>query len=267
MDLDTVTSLRPARGREDLRLAPGEAVLAGGTWLFSEQQDHLTGLVDLLTLGWEPWTATAAGIEIAATCTIAQLLDLTDDRGARPDLFRRCAEAFLMSSKVWRTATVGGNVCLALPAGAMISLLSGLDAEAVVWTPDGGERTERVAELVTGVRSTTLAPGEVVRSFVVSHAALAAPSAFRRASLTALGRSAAVVVGRRDGPGLVLSVTASTDRPHVARFPHVPGRGEVVEALRPVRWYDDPHGAPDWRKAVTTHLAVEVCQELAGVPA
>ena len=29
-------------------------------------------------------------------------------------------------------------------------------------------------------------------------------------------------------------------------------------------WYDDPHGAPDWRAAVTAELAVEVVEELAG---
>ncbi len=264
MDLDTITSLRPAHSREDLRLAPGEAVLAGGTWLFSEHQDHLTGLVDLTTLGWTPWTGTASGVEIAATCTIAQLLDLTDGRGARPDLFRRCAEAFLMSSKIWRTATVGGNVCLALPAGAMISLLTGLDAEALIWAPDGGERTEAVADLVTGVQATTLAPGEVVRSFAVTREALTARAAFRRASLTSLGRSAAVVIARRDGEGLVVSVTASTARPHVLRFPGLPTDAELSAALDPITWFDDPHGAPDWREAVTRHLAAEVCREVAG---
>lgn len=262
MDLDTVTSLRLATGRDDLRLAPGEGFLAGGTWLFSEPQDHLTGLVDLTTLGWEPWSRTDDGIAISGTCTIAQLLDLTDDRGTQPELFRQCADAFLMSSKIWRTATVGGNVCLALPAGAMISLLTALDAGALVWTPDGGERTEAVADLVTGVQSTTLAPGEVVRSFVLRGEALRARAAFRRASLTSLGRSAAVVIGRRDGAGLVLSVTASTARPVVLRFPEVPDAAQVSAALEPVAWYDDPHGAPDWREAVTRHLAVEVCEEL-----
>ncbi|GAA1742175.1 FAD binding domain-containing protein [Aeromicrobium alkaliterrae] len=262
MDLDTVTSLRPAGSRDDLRLAPGEGFLAGGTWLFSEHQDHLTGLVDLTTLGWEPWTSTVDGVAIASTCTIAQLLGLTDVQGARPALFRSCAEAFLMSAKIWRTATVGGNVCLALPAGAMISLLTALDAEALVWTPDGGERREGVVDLVAGVQSTTLAPGEVVRSFLVRHEALAAAAVFRRASLTSLGRSAAVVIARRDGDGLVLSITASTPRPHVLRFPHLPAAAELSEALDPISWYDDPHGAPDWREAVTRHLAAEACQEL-----
>ena len=40
--------------------------------------------------------------------------------GTAADLARRCAEALLMSFKVQHVATVGGNLCLALPAGAMI---------------------------------------------------------------------------------------------------------------------------------------------------
>ncbi|MEG9227382.1 FAD binding domain-containing protein [Aeromicrobium sp. Sec7.5] len=262
MDLDTVTSLRTATSRGDLRLAPGEGLLAGGTWLFSEHQDHLTGLVDLTTLGWEPWASTDDGVTIASTCTIAQLLELTDEHGAQPDLFGRCADAFLMSSKIWRTATVGGNVCLALPAGAMISLLTALDAVALIWTPDGGERVEPVEELVTGAQATTLRRGEVVRSFAVRGEALRARAAFRRASLTSLGRSAAVVIGRRDGDGLVVSITASTPRPVVLRFPTVPDEAQLAAALDPLAWYDDPHGAPDWREAVTRHLAAGIREEL-----
>ena len=28
-------------------------------------------------------------------------------------------------------------------------------------------------------------------------------------------------------------------------------------------WYDDPHGAPDWRRAMTLRLAEQVREELA----
>ena len=36
-------------------------------------------------------------------------------------LFDESIDCFLMSFKIWNTATVGGNVCLSLPAGAMVS--------------------------------------------------------------------------------------------------------------------------------------------------
>ncbi len=65
-------------------------------------------------------------------------------------LFQQCADALLASWKVWSVATVGGNVCLSLPAGAMIALAVTLDADAVTWLPGGSERRLPVAELVTG---------------------------------------------------------------------------------------------------------------------
>lgn len=265
MDLDTVTSLRPARTRDDLRLAAGETVLAGGSWLFSQPQDDVTGLVDLTTLGWEPWTVHDGGLGVSATCTVAQLLEVPPpaDWAAVP-LVRRCAEALAMSSKVWSTATVGGNLCLALPAGAMISLAVALDATAVVWTPDGGERREPVATFVRGVRSTSLRPGEVLRSVEVPIAALRGRTAFRRAALTSMGRSAAVVTGRRDPDGrLTLGLTAATTRPHVLRSDGAPSDDDVRQWLATVDdWYDDAHGAPDWRAAMGLRLARAVCEEL-----
>ena len=54
-------------------MAAGDAFLAGGTWLFSEPQPGLSRLVDLTRMGWAPLTVTPAGLEIAATCTIATL--------------------------------------------------------------------------------------------------------------------------------------------------------------------------------------------------
>lgn len=265
MDLNRVTSLRPARSRADLRLDAGETLLAGGSWLFSEPQDDVTGLVDLTTLGWEPWTIHEGGLTISATCTVAELVGLpAPAHWPAASLFHDCAGALLMSAKIWSTATVGGNICLALPAGAMISLAAALDGVAVVWTPDGGERREPVAAFVRGDRSTSLGPGEVLRSVEIGATALQARAVLRRISLTPLGRSSAVVTGRLDRDGrLTLTVTAATARPYVFRFGHPPTDDEVQQALRTVdAWHADPHGAADWRAGLTHALAYEVCEEL-----
>ena len=250
MDLGTVTTHRAARGRADLALAPGEALLAGGTWLFSEPQETTTGLVDLTALGWpdlEPLPD--GGLRIGATCPIARLADTVD----RP-LVAQCAEALVMSSKVQETATVGGNLCLALPAGAMTSLLAALDATAVIWTPDGGERREPVAGFVRGVRSTSLRAGEVLRAVDVRAGALAAASAYRRIGLTRLGRSASVVIATALEEGVRVTITAATTRPVVV--------GSLAEVDAVDCWYADAHGAADWRAAVTRVLVAEVLEEL-----
>ena len=74
MDITTVTSYRPARTRADLALAPGEAVIAGGTWIMSEPQPGTTGFVDLTTLDWPDLEITAEGRGIAGHRTAEVLL-------------------------------------------------------------------------------------------------------------------------------------------------------------------------------------------------
>jgi CO/xanthine dehydrogenase FAD-binding subunit len=264
MDLNTVTTLHRPGGRAELTgcLGPGTAALAGGTWLFSQPQPDLHTLVDLTGLGWPPLTVTGHGLDIAATCTLAELAGFTAAPGS---LFRACCEALAGSFKIWHTATVGGNICLALPAGPMTSLAAALDGTAVLWSGADSQRRVPVAEFVVGDRRTVLRPGEVLRAIELPAAALAARTAFRRAALATQGRSGSVVIGRRDADGaFVLTVTAATDRPRRLAFPVVPAAAELAGALGRIDpWFDDPHGAPDWRRAVTVALAEEVRAELA----
>ncbi len=160
MDLDSITEVVAPRARDMLPpWRPGDAWLAGGTWLFSEPQDGIARLVDLPSLGWEPLAVDASGLRIAATCTIAAL-----DRLVLPPPFRaapligQCCRALLGSFKVWNAATVGGNLCLALPAGPMIALTVALDGTGLIWTPDGGERRLPIRDLVLGPQETALGP-------------------------------------------------------------------------------------------------------------
>lgn len=261
MDLIEVERMRVATSRADLVLGPGEAVLGGGTWLFSEPQPGLRGLVDLTGLGWDPVVAREdGGLSIAATCTLAQVRDAAGRFGAAATVVEACVDALLGSWKIHNVATVGGNICLALPAGPMTSLASGLGATAVVWTPDGGERRIPVAEFVTGVRATVLAPGEVLRA--VEFPPPPAWVSLRRVSLAPLGRSAALVLARRDAAGFTLTVTASTASPRVFAFDGVPSAGELAAAVESCDWYDDPHGASDWRRAMTLRFAEELRAEV-----
>ena len=266
MDLPWVQSHRQVTDRAGLALAPGERLLAGGTWLFSAPQPAVTGLVDLTALDWAPWETLAdGGLRLAATCTVAQAQQAP---WPAPALARQCADALLMSFKVQSAATVGGNLCLALPAGAMIALTAALAGEVLIWTPGGGERRTPVTEFVLGPEQVDLQPGEVVRAVDLPARTLARPTALRRASLTAHGRSAALVVGRREPGAVVLTLTAAVPRPVVVTVPlgstAVAVREAVAAAGARAGWYADPHGAPDWRAAQTAELAVEVCAELTG---
>jgi len=274
MDLTTVREIRTPSRRDEIVFAPGERPLGGGTWLFSERQPGLTGLVDLTSLGWTPVERGIAAdgrdvVSVAATCTIAELLRLPADADwvAHP-LIDRCANSLLASFKIWNVATVGGNVALGLPAGAMTSLMATLDATALVWTTDGGERRQPVSTFVTGVVQNALEPGEVLRALEVPVDSLRSRTGFRRISLSPLGRSGTLVTARLGLDGeFVVTVTAGTTRPVQLRFDEVPGERALADALARVDcWYSDPHGDPDWRRAMSVRFADELRVEL-GRPA
>ncbi len=270
MDLHTVTALcRPAQRADIPPLAPGDAWLAGGTALFSEPQPHLARLIDLAALNWPALTRTDAGLEIAATCTLAQLEEvaLRPDTPALP-LIAPCCQALYGSFKVRAAATVGGNLCLALPAAPMSALLVALDGGATVWPATGGSRSLDVLDLICGPGETTLAPGDLLRSIFIPAAALQRRTAFRRIALNPLGRSAALLIGTRDRDGaFALTVTASTRRPVRLAFPALPPADALADrlaaAIPPTLYYDDVHGAPAWRRHMTALFAEQIRAELA----
>jgi CO/xanthine dehydrogenase FAD-binding subunit len=265
MDLITVRETRVARSRDDIVFAPGEQPLGGGTWLFSEEQPGLTGLVDLTALGWQPVVESADALTIAATCTIAELSRIPprDDWPAHP-LFGQTANSLLASFKIWNVATVGGNICTSLPAGPMISLASALDATALVWATDGSDRRLPVADFVTASRENDLAHGEVLRSIEIPKSALEARTGFRRIALSPLGRTGTLVIARVDSGGeAVFTVSGGTTRPRVLRFDELPSAQALKTAVESItEWFTDAHGAADWRRAMSTLFAEELRQEL-----
>lgn len=270
MDLNTITAVERPTSREALPAwREGDAFLAGGTWLFSEPQPSLTRLIDLSTLGWQPLRASDTGLEIAATCTIAQL----DSFAAAPSwtaapLIGQCCRAFLASFKIWNAATVGGNIVMSLPAGPMISLACALDGELLLWTLDGGERRMRVVDFVTGNNKNALRRGELVRAIHLPMAALMRRTAFRQISLTSFGRSGALVIGTLNATGVfALTVTASTPKPYQFRFDAVPDADELaarIDSGVARDWFDDIHGLPAWRRDMTLHFARDILAELSG---
>jgi CO/xanthine dehydrogenase FAD-binding subunit len=272
MDLNTIIGVAHPESRAQLPVwTAGDAWLAGGTWLFSEPQVHLTRLVDLAGLKWPALTIGENDLSIAATCTVAQLdaLACPPDWLAAP-LINQCCRSFLASFKIWKTATVGGNLCMSLPAGPMISLTAALESVCTIWKADGGEQKIGVVDFVTGNQCNVLAPGDLLRSIDIPLAALKQRSAFRQISLTPVGRSAALLIGSIDSEGaMALTVTASTVRPVQMTFAEIPQPSELREAISQripdALYHDDVHGKPEWRRHMTLRLAEEIRGELQGM--
>ncbi|MEU0740188.1 FAD binding domain-containing protein [Streptomyces sp. NPDC006134] len=270
MDLASVREVVDARCA--LPWTCGDAWLAGGTSLFAEPGPGIVRLRDLTALGWKPLAATGEGLEVAATCTVAELLSFAETPDAPwPQgraLIAACCRAFSSSFKVWNVATVGGNLCAALPAGPMISLAVTLRGHCRVQAPDGGERHIPAADFVTGAGTTALRPGELLRSVTLPAAALGERSALRQVSLRPLGRSAALVTGTCEAAArhLAVTVTAATRRPVTLTFSGPPSaarlRRELLEHLPTGLIADDVHGCPAWRRQMALHLADEVLRDL-----
>jgi len=285
MDLNTIKTVvdaahflqQPSGGIVVSGIAPatntwgsGFAWLGGGTWLFSEPQPSIDTLVDLGQLDWPAIEQGPGGLEIAATCTIAELDAFQSSREwkAAP-LLRECCRSLLASFKIWNVATVGGNICMSLPAGAMISLTTALEGVYTLWPRDGSPRQVAAIDFVAGEHANVLGAGELLRSIHLSATALRKTYAFRRCSLTQLGRSAVLLVGTHcpDSGRFLLTITAATVRPLQIGFPRVPRpdelRAAIEQAVADPLYLDDPHGSPAYRRHMTYYFAEQIRSELA----
>lgn len=268
MNLNTVKEVKRPRALEEIHgWRPGDAWLAGGTWLFSEPQIHTDTLIDLETLGWPALNATEDGLEIAATCKIAELYAFAPpERWIAGALIGECCRSFLSSFKIWNEATIGGNIVMSLPAGPMISLTVALEAQYDLWPRERPSRRVAAVDFVTGLHANVLAPGELLRSIHVSASVLERRHAFRRASLTHLGRSSVLLIGTRAHDEVVVTVTAATVRPIQLRFDRMLSerefRAAIDAAIPPELYLDDVHGSPAHRRHLTYQFTRDICKEL-----
>jgi CO/xanthine dehydrogenase FAD-binding subunit len=271
MNLNTVTALcHPTSAAEIAEWRDGFAWLAGGTWLFSEPQPATDTLIDLGNLGWPALEVSPAGLDIGATCHIAELyrFEAPKEWTAAP-LIRGCCNSLLASFKVWNAATVGGNICMSLPAGAMISLVAALEGVCTLWPRNGAPREITAIDFVTGNHANVLRPGELLRKIHLPSEALRKRVALRQASLTKLGRSAALLIGTSDQArrDLLLTITAATPRPVQLRFDEIPSAEalrQVIDARIPADGYfADVHGNAAYKRHLTYHFAEQIRSELA----
>ena len=161
MNLNTIKEvMQPRSADEIVKWQDSYAWLAGGTWLFSTPQIATDTLIDLRSLKWPSLEASETGLDIAATCTIAELYHFKPpaDWISAP-LFRLCSRAFLASFKIWNAATVGGNICMSLPAGPMVTLATALEARYTLLPRDGSQREVAAIDFVTGNHANVLQAG------------------------------------------------------------------------------------------------------------
>jgi CO/xanthine dehydrogenase FAD-binding subunit len=142
--------------------APDATVLAGGTDLMVEVNAGRRRPSSVVSLTRVPelagWHREGDEIVLGACLTYADM-----ERGQLAALVPALAQAArtIGSPQIRAAATLGGNIGTASPAGDTLPVLAALDAVVEVAGPAGGRRVP-LLELITGVKKTSLAPGELV---------------------------------------------------------------------------------------------------------
>ena len=200
--------------------------------VFGPQWDTDT-LIDLDQFRWPSLHASSVGLEIAATGQIVELyrFDGPAEMNAAP-CFAYAELAIRFVQDLERRHDRRKHLHVAA-SGPYISLTTALEATYTLWPRDAAPRDIKAIELVTGNHANVLRPGELLRSIKIPAAALGKRFAFRRASLTHLGRSSVLVIGTQDRAkhDLLLTITASTPRPMQMRFWQVPSADDLRRAI------------------------------------
>jgi CO/xanthine dehydrogenase FAD-binding subunit len=139
---------------------------------------------------------------------------------------------------------------------------------ATIWNLDGASREVPIVDFVTGNHTNMLARSELLRSIFLPGSAMRKRFAFRRFSLTSMGRSSVFVVGTLCPAtrALRITVTAATVRPIPLVFEDYPGPSDLAAVIddfvRPDLYFDDTHGTREHRRHLTYYYAEEIRAEL-----
>lgn len=147
-------------------LAGGASVIAGGTdWYPARGEAPLpSDLLDITEVpGFSGISRDAQGWRFGAATTWSAIA--AADLPAAFDGLRAAARE-VGSIQIQNAGTLGGNLCNASPAADGMPPLLALDAQ-VELTSASGTRVMGLADFVTGVRQTALAPGELLSAVLI----------------------------------------------------------------------------------------------------
>jgi CO/xanthine dehydrogenase FAD-binding subunit len=108
----------------------------------------------------------------------------------------------------------------------------------------------------------------LLRSIYLPASALSKRFAFRRSSLTHLGRSAVLMIGTQaaHSEDLLVTVTAATVRPKQLHFDRVPTATKLRHAIdahiSDADYFDDVHGSAAYKRHLTYYYAEQIRAEL-----
>jgi len=221
-------------------------VLAGGTDFMVEVNYRRRDPVDVVVIDRLPelvgWQREGDDVVIGAGVTYTTLQS-TELAKLVPGLSQ--AARTVGSPQIRNAGTLGGNLATASPAGDTIPVLAALDARVNCVSVDGRRMVE-LGELITGVKRTSLQPGELIESIRVP--VLDGPQEFlkigtRNAMVISVASLALVV----DWPGERAAIGLGSVAP-------IPLRAGVAEAFLT--------DAVDWNRRTLSAGAADEAAEL-----
>ncbi|WMS44039.1 FAD binding domain-containing protein [Acuticoccus sp. MNP-M23] len=172
-------------------------ILAGGTDFYAALGDRPLNfpVVDITRIdGLRAITPHEGGWRLGAATTWTDIV-----RAPLPPAFDglKAAAREVGAVQIQNTGTIAGNLCNASPAADGVPALLALGASIEV-AGSGGLRTEPLSAFLTGVRQTSLAPGEMVTAILIPPHGAAARGAFvklgaRRYLVISIAMAAAVL--------------------------------------------------------------------------
>lgn len=194
-------------------------VVAGATDLFAVDNEGLEAVLDIGRLELDYIAEDAATINIGAGTTFNAII--------RSPLLEKQATALWASARLLadqstrNTATLGGNLCSAVPSGDAIPAVQVLDAVLCIVGPQS-ERTVNANNFFTGPRQTVLQKGEILREIRIPKTP-AGGSGFEKIARTSLDLAIANAAAwlAVDGKGAITAarVALGAVAPTVVRVP------------------------------------------------
>lgn len=148
-----------------LKESPGEAtVVAGGTDILVTKSGDIDALVDISRLPLS-YIDVGDALRIGATTSFSKVLESSHLLEGPLQIILEAARE-IGHINLRHLATVGGNLCNAVPSADSAIPLMALDAMAVI-SGAGGERRVKLENFFVSVRETVLGKGEILKEIVV----------------------------------------------------------------------------------------------------
>ena len=135
-------------------------LIAGGTDLLVEKNPRVKVFIDITSLGLDYIKSDSQGVRIGATTTFSDI-ESSLVLGKSPYNVLAHAARQIGTPQIRNMATIGGNICNAVPSADSATALLALDATLNIASP-AGQRSMDIAGFFQGVRKNALNRNELV---------------------------------------------------------------------------------------------------------